>query len=113
MQAKCLEHAENILRILGDFIMSHRRDSPGSSRLLLLERDAAVCAFESARLVMFGARLPCATSTLEESIHKARGISLYFINEFFQYSASTRPLVSPLDTHHSNSYYPLTEQGGS
>ncbi|KAJ3570730.1 hypothetical protein NPX13_g5634 [Xylaria arbuscula] len=98
MQAKCLEHAENIIRILGDFVAGHTRDSPNSSQLLLLERDAAVCAFESARLVMFGARLPCATSTLEDSIYKARGISLYFITEFFQYSASTRPLIVALET---------------
>lgn len=44
---------------------------------------------------MFGARLPCATSTLEASIRKAQDVSLHFITEFFPYSASTRSLVSP------------------
>ncbi|KAF2972774.1 hypothetical protein GQX73_g843 [Xylaria multiplex] len=89
MQAACLEHAENIIRILGDFVTSH---SNGHRKLLLLERDAAVCAFESARLVMFGARLACATSTLEVAINKAREVSLQFITKFFPYSASTQPL---------------------
>ncbi|GAW21158.1 hypothetical protein ANO14919_106750 [Xylariales sp. No.14919] len=99
MQAQCLEHAENIIRILGDFITNR----PGGSKLLLLERDAAVCAFESARLVMFGARLLCATSTLEASIHKARAVSLRFITAFFAYSASTRPLSTALE-HLISSY---------
>ncbi|TGJ83481.1 hypothetical protein E0Z10_g5311 [Xylaria hypoxylon] len=100
IQGQCLEHAENIIRILGDFITNHPN---GESQLLLLERDAAVCAFESARLVMFGARLLCATSTLEVSIHKARDISLHFITKFFPYSASTRPLRTALE-HLISSY---------
>ncbi|KAI0434906.1 hypothetical protein F5Y09DRAFT_155196 [Xylaria sp. FL1042] len=103
MQEQCLQHAENIIRILGDFISHNPGESHGRSRLLLLERDAAVCAFESARLVMFGARLPCATSTLEVAIHKARGVSLYFITNLFQYSASTRPLSVALE-HLISSY---------
>ncbi|KAI0536078.1 hypothetical protein GGR58DRAFT_514855 [Xylaria digitata] len=100
MQAACLEHAENIIRILDDFVTSH---SNGHRQLLLLERDAAVCAFESARLVMFGARLVCATSTLEVAIHKAREVSLQFITKFFSYSASTRPLSTALE-HLISSY---------
>ncbi|KAH8160100.1 hypothetical protein CIB48_g8145 [Xylaria polymorpha] len=97
MQAKCLEHAENIIQILGDFLTHHGRLSRGRNSLLLLERDAAVCAFESARLVMFGARLPRATSTLEAAIHKARAVSLHFITEFFPYSASTQTLRTALE----------------
>ncbi|KAI0452645.1 hypothetical protein F5B21DRAFT_482398 [Xylaria acuta] len=97
MQAKCLEHAENIIQILGDFLTHHTRLSRGRNRLLLLERDAAVCAFESARLVMFGARLARATSTLEGAIHKARAVSLHFITEFFPYSASTQTLKTALE----------------
>ncbi|KAI0108978.1 hypothetical protein GGR51DRAFT_116645 [Nemania sp. FL0031] len=100
MQAQCLNHAESILQILGDFITNH----PGDSRRpLLLERDAAVCAFESARLVMFGARLPCATSSLEASIRKATEISLHFITNFFPYSASTQSLRTALE-HLISSY---------
>ncbi|KAI1823023.1 hypothetical protein F4861DRAFT_353737 [Xylaria intraflava] len=94
MQAKCLEHAEDIIRVLADFTQSHAGDN---GRLLLLERDAAVCAFESARLIMFGTRLPCATSTLQSSIQKAEGISLVFITKFFPHSASTQPLKSALE----------------
>ncbi|KAI8955036.1 hypothetical protein F4801DRAFT_603559 [Xylaria longipes] len=97
MQAKCLEHAENIIQILGDFLTHHARLGRGRGRLLLLERDAAVCAFESARLVMFGARLPCATSTHEVAVHKARAVSLRFITEFFPYSASTQTLRTALE----------------
>ncbi|KAI0877771.1 hypothetical protein GGS24DRAFT_79699 [Hypoxylon argillaceum] len=94
MQAQCLKHAESILQILSDFITTH----PSTTRSpLLLERDAAVCAFESARLAMFGARLPCATSTLEASIRKAQDVSLHFITEFFPYSASTRSLRTALE----------------
>ncbi|KAI0437549.1 hypothetical protein F4803DRAFT_145878 [Xylaria telfairii] len=97
MQAKCLEHAENIIQILGNFLTHHGRLSRGRNSLLLLERDAAVCAFESARLVMFGARLPRATSTLEAAIYKARAVSLHFITEFFPYSASTQALRTALE----------------
>ncbi|KAI0549614.1 hypothetical protein F4679DRAFT_545895 [Xylaria curta] len=106
MQAKCLEHAENIIRILGDFLTHHTRFSRGR---LLLERDGAVCAFESARLVMFGARLPCATSTLESAIHKARNVSLHFITEFYPYSASTQTLRTALE-HLITSYTKRLEQ---
>ncbi|KAI1125298.1 hypothetical protein F5Y10DRAFT_268231 [Nemania abortiva] len=100
MQAQCLKHAESILRILGDFITNYPSDD---RRLLLLERDAAVCAFESARLVMFGARLPCATSTLETSIRKAQEVSLHFVSNFFTYSASTQSLRTALE-HLISSY---------
>ncbi|KAI5918660.1 hypothetical protein F4810DRAFT_704072 [Camillea tinctor] len=89
MQLKCLEHAEDIIRILSDF--TNHGDSS-----CLLERDAAVCAFESARLVMFGARLPGAISTLDVAINKAR-LSLHIITQFFPYSASTRPLKTDLE----------------
>ncbi|GAP88105.1 putative fungal transcription factor regulatory middle homology region [Rosellinia necatrix] len=99
MQAQCLEHAESIIRILRDFLGQFPPGSPDR----LLERDAAVCAFESARLVMFGARLPCATSTPSESVHKARAVSLRFITRFFPYSASTRPLRTALE-HLISSY---------
>ncbi|KAI1115654.1 hypothetical protein F5Y14DRAFT_110747 [Nemania sp. NC0429] len=108
MQAQCLKHAESILLILNDFLatrpVNHKHDHHGP---LLLERDAAVCAFESARLVMFGARLrlhpylhlrpSSTTSTLETCIRKAREISLRFITSFFPYSASTRSLKTALE----------------
>ncbi|KAI1500189.1 hypothetical protein F5X99DRAFT_387317 [Biscogniauxia marginata] len=89
MQLKCLEHAEEIIRVVSDFT------NHGDANCLL-ERDAAVCAFESARLVMFGARLPGAASTLDVAINKAR-LSLHVITKFFPYSASTRPLKTDLE----------------
>ncbi|KAI1135915.1 fungal-specific transcription factor domain-containing protein [Hypoxylon sp. FL0543] len=89
MQFKCLEHAENIIRIVSDF--SNYGDFE-----CLLERDAAVCAFESARLVMFGSRIPGAVSSLDVAINKAKS-SLNLITRFFPYSASTRPLRKDLE----------------
>ncbi|KAH9892160.1 hypothetical protein F4778DRAFT_751070 [Xylariomycetidae sp. FL2044] len=90
MQRQCLEHAESIIRILSDFMNHGRTDC-------YLERDAAVCWFESARLVMFGARLPGAASTLDVAIAKAK-LSLDAIVRFFPYSASTQPLRKDLES---------------
>ncbi|KAI1413067.1 fungal-specific transcription factor domain-containing protein [Hypoxylon sp. FL1857] len=89
MQFKCLEHAESIIRIVSDF------SSYGDGECLL-ERDAAVCAFESARLVMFGSRIPGAASNLDLAINKAK-LSLNLITRFFPYSASTQPLRKDLE----------------
>ncbi|KAI0390600.1 hypothetical protein F5Y17DRAFT_51473 [Xylariaceae sp. FL0594] len=92
MQAKCLQHAEEITQIIDDFTKycdtSH-----------LLERDTAVCAFESARILLFGCSQLNLTSTvtLETAIHKARTISLPFITKYFAYSAATRPLREALE----------------
>ncbi|KAI8958055.1 fungal-specific transcription factor domain-containing protein [Daldinia sp. FL1419] len=89
MQFKCLEHAENIIRIVSDFANYEDGD-------FLLERDAAVCAFESARLVMFGSRISGAASSLDVAINKAR-LCLNLITRFFPYSASTQPLRKDLE----------------
>lgn len=57
-------------------------------------RDIAVCAFESARLVMFGgSRIIGAASNLDVAVSKAK-LSLTLITSFFPHSASTQPLVS-------------------
>ncbi|KAI1089385.1 fungal-specific transcription factor domain-containing protein [Rostrohypoxylon terebratum] len=90
MQLKCLEHAESIIRIVSDFLDY----GDGKS---LLERDIAVCAFESARLVMFGgSRVMGAASNLDVAVSKAK-LSLALINRFFPYSASTQPLRKDLE----------------
>ncbi|KAI0882393.1 fungal-specific transcription factor domain-containing protein [Annulohypoxylon maeteangense] len=86
MQLKCLEHARSIIGIVSDFL------NHGDGELLL-ERDAAVCAFESARLLMFGSR---AASNLDVAIGKAK-LSLKLITRFFPYSASTQPLRKDLE----------------
>ncbi|XXH02970.1 hypothetical protein Hte_009360 [Hypoxylon texense] len=89
MQFKCFEHAESIIRIVSDF-------STHGNGECLLERDAAVCAFESARLVMFSSRIPGAPSSLDLAINKAK-LSLHLITRFFPYSASTQPLRKDLE----------------
>ncbi|KAI2463480.1 fungal-specific transcription factor domain-containing protein [Annulohypoxylon bovei var. microspora] len=89
MQLRCLEHAESIIRIVSDFL----NHGDGES---LLERDVAVCAFESARLAMFGSRIPGATSNLDVAVSKAK-LSLSLITRFFPYSASTQPLRKDLE----------------
>lgn len=89
MQSKCFEHAESIIRIVSDF-------SNHGSGDIFLERDAAVCAFESARLVMFGSRTQGTFSTLDVAINKAK-LSLNLITRFFPYSASTQPLRKDLE----------------
>ncbi|KAL7620588.1 hypothetical protein AAE478_009583 [Parahypoxylon ruwenzoriense] len=91
MQNKCLEHAEAIIRIVSDFL----NHGDGGA---FLERDAAVCAFESARLVMFGSRIPGAASSLGVAINKAK-LSLGLITKFYPYSASTQPLVGSYPIH--------------
>ncbi|KAI1204127.1 fungal-specific transcription factor domain-containing protein [Annulohypoxylon truncatum] len=89
MQLKCLEHAESIIRIVSDFL------NHGDGECLL-ERDAAVCAFESARLVMFGSRILGAASNLDMAVGKAK-LSHNLITRFFPYSASTQPLRKDLE----------------
>ncbi|OTB02921.1 hypothetical protein M426DRAFT_322164 [Hypoxylon sp. CI-4A] len=89
MQFQCLEHAEGIIRIVSDF-------STHGNGELFLDRDAAVCAFESARLVMFGSRIAGAVSNLDVAINKAK-LSLNLITRFFPYSASTQPLRKDLE----------------
>ncbi|KAI1448906.1 fungal-specific transcription factor domain-containing protein [Annulohypoxylon stygium] len=90
MQLKCLEHAESIIRIVSDFL------DYGDGRSLL-ERDIAVCAFESARLVMFGgSRIIGAASNLDVAVSKAK-LSLTLITSFFPHSASTQPLRKDLE----------------
>ncbi|KAI1452037.1 fungal-specific transcription factor domain-containing protein [Annulohypoxylon moriforme] len=90
MQLKCLEHAESIIQIVSDFL----NYGDGNS---LLERDAAVCAFEGARLLMFGSsRILGAASNLDVAVSKAR-LSLDLITKFFPYSASAQPLRKDLE----------------
>ncbi|KAI0203473.1 fungal-specific transcription factor domain-containing protein [Astrocystis sublimbata] len=97
MQARCLENAESIIQVLDDFLTHHTRLGRGRSYRLLLERDVAVCGFEAARLLMFGARLPCATSTFEAAIHKVHAVSLRLISDFFPHSASTQAIKTALE----------------
>ncbi|KAI0018539.1 hypothetical protein F4780DRAFT_512152 [Xylariomycetidae sp. FL0641] len=104
MQRRCLDHAHAILNILEDFYVHYGGDDVGGGggggarqrQRCLLERDAAVCAFESARIAMFGARIPGAKASLEGAIAKAR-LSLKVITTFFPCSASTRPLRKDLE----------------
>lgn len=86
MQRRCLEHAEGIIRILTDFVNHGRPDC-------LLERDAAVCAFESARIVLFHSRMSPEGSASDAAMAMAR-TCLHIITEYFRSSAPIQLMVS-------------------
>ncbi|RYO73838.1 hypothetical protein DL764_011051 [Monosporascus ibericus] len=89
MRQRCLEHAEGIIRILTDFVNYGKSDC-------LLERDAAVCAFESARIILFCSRMSSGGSALEVAIGKAK-ICLHVITMYFHSSAPIKPMWKELE----------------
>ncbi|RYP59063.1 hypothetical protein DL769_008697 [Monosporascus sp. CRB-8-3] len=89
MQQRCLEHAEGIIRILTDFVNYGKSDC-------LLERDAAVCAFESARIILFCSRMSPGGSALDVAIGKAK-ICLHVITMYFHSSAPIKPMRKELE----------------
>ncbi|RYP85807.1 hypothetical protein DL770_004986 [Monosporascus sp. CRB-9-2] len=89
MQQRCLEHAEGIIRILTDFVNYGKSDC-------LLERDAAVCAFESARIILFCSRMSPGGSALDVAIGKAK-ICLHVITMYFHSSAPIKPMWKELE----------------
>lgn len=86
MQQRCLEHAEGIIRILTDFVNHGKSDC-------LLERDTAVCAFESARIVLFHSRMSSEGSVSDAAMAKAR-TCLHIITNYFRSSAPIQLTVS-------------------
>jgi hypothetical protein len=86
MQRRCMEHAENILQIVSDFWNHGHRNA-------ILERDIAVCAFEAARIILFGASISANASSMDTALRKAQ-LCLDVITHFFSNSAATKTLVS-------------------
>ncbi|RYP68645.1 hypothetical protein DL771_006515 [Monosporascus sp. 5C6A] len=62
----------------------------------LLERDAAVCAFESARIILFCSRMSPGGSALDLAIGKAK-ICLHVITMYFHSSAPIKPMWKELE----------------
>ncbi|KAK7746546.1 hypothetical protein SLS62_009409 [Diatrype stigma] len=106
MQQRCLEHAEGIVRVLTDFVNYGRPDDHRH-----LERDAAVCAFESARIILFRSRTalpdesslssPSRKPDAEAAIAKAR-TCLHIITKYFPSSAPIQPMRKELERLISN-----------
>ncbi len=110
LRRRCLEHADAIVRVLADFV-DHMPPSGSCHHHHHhhhhLERDAAVCAFEAARIVLFCSRVPpeaeeCSSlsspaavskSASEAAIVKAR-TCLHVITKYFPSSAPIQPMVS-------------------
>lgn len=87
MQRKCFEHAENIIQIVSDLWHHGNRDA-------LLERDVGVCAFESIRIILFGAsKSPADGPAMQMAIGKAQLCSDMMTN-FYARSASARAMAS-------------------
>ncbi|KAK8016945.1 hypothetical protein PG993_015134 [Apiospora rasikravindrae] len=97
MQRSCREHAESILQIVADFWnlkdLEHDATQP-----LLAERDVAVCAFESARIVLFCSSdaSPPDDALVETALAKAR-LCLDMIKHHFAWSASVKTLRLKLE----------------
>ncbi|KAK7999477.1 hypothetical protein PG990_012077 [Apiospora arundinis] len=105
MQRSCQEHAENILKIVADFWNLRNdvdsdcaggKNTPGQP--LLIERDVAVCAFESARIVLFccASASPANDALVDVALSKAR-LCLDVIKHHFAWSASLKTLRLKLE----------------
>lgn len=87
MRDKCLGHAEQIVRVLTDFIHHRNEDH-------LLEHDAAVCAYHAARLVLFGTYNASHESDfpMRMAMNKAQ-MCLDVIKRYFSFSAQLNSMV--------------------
>lgn len=88
MKDKCLFHAEQIVKLLSDFIQ-HNNDTD------LLDFDAAICAYHSARLILFGAYTSKDNKgpSMQMAISKAQ-LCLDVITSYFRFSEQLRSMVS-------------------
>ena len=87
MKEKCLSHAEQIIQILSDFV--HHNDD-----MHVLEFDAAICAYHSARLVLFGTYTGRDNKgpSMQKAIGKAQ-LCLDVITRFFRFSEQLKSMV--------------------
>ncbi|KAJ4358376.1 uncharacterized protein N0V89_002958 [Didymosphaeria variabile] len=91
MRDKCLGHAEQIVRVLTDFI-HHKQEQH------LLEHDAAVCAYHAARLVLFGTYNASRESDfpMRMAMNKAQ-MCLDVIKRYFSFSAQLESMRKALE----------------
>ena len=87
MRDKCLGHAEQIVRVLTDFIQ-HKEEQH------MLEHDAAVCTYHAARLVLFGTYHAPHDSEfqMQMAMNKAQ-MCLDVIKRYFSFSAQLESMV--------------------
>lgn len=88
MNDKCLGHAEQIVKVLSDFVQ-HKDEKH------MLEHDAAVCAYHGARLILFGTYTGRDNTGLpmQMAINKAQ-LCLDVITRYFAFSAQLKLMVS-------------------
>ncbi|KAF4453011.1 hypothetical protein F53441_4242 [Fusarium austroafricanum] len=91
MKDKCLSHAEEIVKVLSDMVQ-HKDDKE------ILEFDAAVCAYHSARLILFGAYTGKDNSGLpmQMAISKAQ-LCLDIIAKYFDFSEQLKAMRQELE----------------
>ncbi|KAK7994429.1 hypothetical protein PG991_016017 [Apiospora marii] len=100
MQRSCRGHAESILQIVADFwSLTDQSDTESPPLPLLVERDVAVCAFESARIVLFccASGSPVVDEALVEAALEKTRLCLEMIKRHFAGSASVKTLRLKLE----------------
>ena len=100
MRDKCFDHAEQIVRILSDFLTRKKEQH-------LLEHDAAICAYHAARLILLRAEdTPQNRNSPEHiAINKAQ-LCLNVITQYFSFSAQLRNMVCLIFLPYSNLHSP-------
>ncbi|KAF5019573.1 hypothetical protein F66182_8426 [Fusarium sp. NRRL 66182] len=90
MKDKCLSHAEQIIKVLSDFVQ-HKDDGD------MLEFDAAICAYHAARLVLFGTYTGRDNNgiSMQMAISKAQ-LCLDVVTRYFGFSAQLKSMASLL-----------------
>ncbi|KAH6987951.1 hypothetical protein BKA56DRAFT_629983 [Ilyonectria sp. MPI-CAGE-AT-0026] len=91
MKDKCLGHAEQIVKVLSDFVQ-HKDERD------MLEFDAAVCAYHGARLILFGTYTGRDNTGLpmQMAINKAQ-LCLDVIARYFDFSAQLKAMRQELE----------------
>ncbi|KAH7191959.1 uncharacterized protein B0J16DRAFT_332040 [Fusarium flagelliforme] len=91
MKEKCLSHADQIIQILSNFF--HHNDD-----MHVLEFDAAICAYHSARLVLFGTYTGKDNKgpSMQKAISKAQ-LCLDVITRYFRFSEQLKSMRQELE----------------
>ncbi|KAM0211076.1 hypothetical protein ACHAQD_010406 [Fusarium lateritium] len=91
MKERCISHAEQMVNILSDFVQ-HKEEKT------MLEFDAAICAYHSARLLLFGAYTGRDNTgiLMQAAISKAQ-LCLDVITRYFGFSAQLKSMRQELE----------------